>query len=190
MSEKITNPDPLDLSSIRISQDFGAHLGVKKLLTRIPVRKPTKQEFVRVHRNPDYRLDTMVLELKSENETYIVTPDMHEELISDIVPVRLMTTITRQGVVLLWPCKLPGSDGRTNPWHETALEAAEMAQERWIKVSANMHLGGYETHAALGELPEPEWPKEDLQGLVRVAFRDRVISSPDHPVVSMLLGRS
>lgn len=189
-TDKVAVADPFDLESLRLSQDFGAQLGVKKLLTMVPVRKPTKQEFVRVHPAPDYRLDTMVLELKSENETYLVAPDMQQELFSDIMPVRLFTTISRQGVVTLWPCKLPGSDGRTNPWHETALEAAGLAQDRWVKVSANMHLGGYETYVAGGALPDPEWPELTLQELVRIAFRDRLIDRPDHPVVAQLLGRA
>jgi hypothetical protein len=189
-TEKIAAADPFDLESLRLSQDFGTQLGVKKLLTRVPVRKPTKQEFVRVHPSPAYRLETMVLELKSENETYLVPPDMQQELLSDIVPVRLFTAITRQGVVILWPCKLPGIDGRTNPWHQTALEAASLAQESWVKVVANMHLGGYETYVAEGTLPDPEWPDLTLQELLRIAFRDRLIDRPDHPVVAQLLGRA
>ena len=39
----------------------------------------------------------------------------------------LYTTITRQGVVSLWPIRLPLPDGRYNEWHRSAAEAAELA---------------------------------------------------------------
>lgn len=188
-STKMPAPDPFNPESLRLSQDFSAQTGVDKLIARVPVRKPGKQEFVRVHTATKYSIDTMFLELKSENETYLFAPGIHAELFSGTVPVRLFTTMTRQDVILLWPCKLPRSDDRTNPWHQTALEAAAMAQDRWVKVVANMHLGGYETFAAKGDLPEPEWPDLSLQELIRIAFKDRLIDSVDHPVVGQFLGR-
>ena len=56
--------DPFDLASLRLSQDFASAVGVKKLVTTIPVKKPSKEWFVRTHPDPDYRLQTAVLELK------------------------------------------------------------------------------------------------------------------------------
>src|SRR4051812_31325852 len=35
--------DPFDLSSLRLSQDFASAVGVKKLVTTIPVKKPSKE---------------------------------------------------------------------------------------------------------------------------------------------------
>ena len=42
-------PDPFDLQSLALSQDFNGKLALKKLLRTIPVRKPNPQDFVRVH---------------------------------------------------------------------------------------------------------------------------------------------
>ena len=61
--------DPFDLASLRLSQDFASAVGVKKLVTTIPVKKPSKEWFVRTHPDPDYRLQTAVLELKEDRET-------------------------------------------------------------------------------------------------------------------------
>lgn len=73
--------DPFaDLSKLRLSQDFAATVGVKKLLTTVPVRKPNGQEFVRVHPGEEYRLQTAVLELKVERETYLVASELWAEL--------------------------------------------------------------------------------------------------------------
>ena len=45
--------DPFeDLASIRLGQDFDAELGVKRLITRVMVRRPDRQEWVRVRPRP------------------------------------------------------------------------------------------------------------------------------------------
>ena len=47
-----TQLDPFDPANLRLSQSFTETVGVKKLLTTVPVRKPSPQDFVRVHRGP------------------------------------------------------------------------------------------------------------------------------------------
>src|SRR5262245_31357766 len=58
--------DPFDPSSLRLTQNFAASIGVQRLLTTVPVRKPSKEWFVRAHPREDYRLQTAVLELKED----------------------------------------------------------------------------------------------------------------------------
>src|SRR5436305_101953 len=41
--------DPFDLDSLRLSQDFASAVGVKQLITTVPVRKPSKEWFVRTY---------------------------------------------------------------------------------------------------------------------------------------------
>jgi len=48
-------PNPFDPDSLRITGDVNS-VGAEKLLVRLPVRKPTKQEFFRVRVDADYRL--------------------------------------------------------------------------------------------------------------------------------------
>ena len=105
------------------------------------------------------------------------------------MPTALFTSITRQGVIFLWPVRLPGPDGRDNPWSRSALDAAERARERWIRVASNMSLGAYEVFQATADIPDPQWPEEGgLQGLLAIAFRDRFITTPDHPIIQRLRG--
>ena len=121
-----------DLKRLRLSQDFPSQVGKKAILT-VPVRKPDRQWFIRVHPEPTWRLETAVLELKEERETYIVDPDMWPELPGELVPKVLFTAINRQGVVFLWPVRLPGEDGRGNAWHRSALQAADLAMTGWVR---------------------------------------------------------
>ena len=189
-SEQASGDTSFDPSRLRLSQNFAESVGVKKALLTVPVRKPGRQDFVRVHPDESYRLETAVLELKEERETYLVDPDIWHELPGEIVPKVLFTTINRQGVLTLWPIRLPGEDGRHDEWNRSALEAAEIAQKRWLRVAANMGLGAYEVYEAVGELPEPEWPDVDFQEILRIGFRDRFITSVDHPVVRRLRGET
>ena len=100
----------------------------------------------------------------------------------------LFTAINRQGVIFLWPVRLPGEDGRGNAWNSSALEAANLATKGWVRIAANMSLGAYEVFQATAELPEPEWPDKDFQSLLEIAFKDHYVRALDHPVVQRLRG--
>jgi hypothetical protein len=181
--------DPFaDLDNLRLRQDFAQTVGVKKLLTTVPVRKPHGQDFVRVRPDPAYRESFPAIDLKSERELYVVTADMHAELGIECVPVRLFTAINRQGVVFLWPVRLPAADGKTNEWWRSAAEAAEMAMTQWVRMKANMDLGAYEISVATGTLKDPSWPDLSFNELLRIAFRGCIIDNVDHPVVKRLRG--
>ena len=181
--------DPFaDLSKLRLSQAFTESVGTKKLLTTVPVRKPGKQEFVRVHPHAEYRGPFAVIEIKDDREFYLLMPDIAAALPEEFRSMMLYTTINRQHTVALWPVQLPDSDGRALEWHRSAHEAASRAVQAWIRIVPNMNLGGYDLHEAIGKIPEPEWPQHSFQDLLRIAFRERIIDSFDHPVLKRLRG--
>ena len=98
-----------------------------------------------MHPEMAYRLTpAAIIELKEDRDVYLVTPDMANELPGEFTAAALYTTITRQGVLHLWPVKLPNPDGRHNDWHRSAAEAAELAMRKWMRITANMSLGAYE----------------------------------------------
>ena len=181
-------PDPFDLSNLRLSQSFTETAGVKKLLTTVPVRKPSPQEFVRVHPDPQMRGNFPLVELKDEREEYVIAGPLVAELVGEFVSKTLYTAISRQGVVSLWPVRLPDPDGREMEWHRSAREAAEMAMSRWVRIKSNRALGAYEIFEAQGCIAEPVWPDLNFQEIIRIAFRDRLITSLDHPVIKRLRG--
>jgi hypothetical protein len=178
-----------DLKSLRLPTNYGTALGVKKLLTNVLVGRPKKSQFFRTHRSDDMTFPAMILENKDSRETYLVAPEV-AQVISELVrPVMLHAAIDRQNNVFLIPVPLPGEDGTRNPWHKSLAEAVEHAQSKWIRVTANINIGGYDVYEAKGELPEPEWPAHDIEELVKVAFRGKIIESLDHPIIQSLLGR-
>src|SRR5262245_37414693 len=186
--EEAAAPDPFDLNTLRLDQSFVEAAGVKKLLTTVPVRRPHSQDFVRVRADPDYRAALALIELKDDRETYLLTPDIARQLPGEFVMATLYTAINRQGVVHLWPVKLPPPDGRIVEWHRSAAEAAELGMRRWVRMKANMTLGAYEIFEAQGVIPDPEWPTLPFNELLRIAFRDRYVGSLDHAVIKRLRG--
>jgi hypothetical protein len=176
------------LENLRLDQNFIETAGVKRLLTTVPVRRPSPQEYVRVHPHPDFRANVALLELKDDREIYLLTPAMAKELPGEFFMATLYTTINRQGVLSLWPVRLPAPDGRQLEWHRSAAQAAERAMKEWIRIRANMSLGAYEIDSAGVTHSDPEWPPYTLQDLIPIAFKDRLVNRIDHPVVQRLRG--
>ena len=158
-----------DFNALRLSQAYEQTAGVEKLLTTVPVRKPTKTEFVRVH--PEMQFDTMLLDLKEDRESYLVSPNLLADVSGIAAPVSLRLAINRAGVLFLWPLRLPGEDGRSNVWRQSAWEAAGLAIRRWISVRANMSLGAYNIYQGAETLSEPRWPDKSMEDILNVAHR-------------------
>jgi hypothetical protein len=190
VTNQLAAPDPFDPASLRLDQSFVETSGVKKLLTTVPVRKPNNQDFVRVHPSEEYRLTAAVIELKDDREVYLVLPQIAHQLAGECSPVILYTAINRQGVVFLWPVKLPAPDGKLNEWHRSAGEAAERAITCWLRVKADMALGAYAMFEASSAIPDPIWPEATFKDLLKIGFRDRLVNGLDHPVIKRLRGES
>jgi DNA-binding protein HU-beta len=69
----VEDVDPFDPAVLRVVSDFEA-VAVKRVIVSVPVRKPKRQEFVRVHPDERYRLEVAVVELQDGRETYLVVP--------------------------------------------------------------------------------------------------------------------
>jgi hypothetical protein len=182
--------DPFDLESLRISPDYLKTGGAKKLLNHIPIRRPNKQDFIRVHPGPEYRFSPAALIVSDEEgETFLVTSQYFPQLEEAFQSLfTLYLTVNRQKVLTFWPIKLPGPDGRINTWHLTAHEVAQAAMKTWVRVTPNRSLRGYEAFEAETRLPEPEWPQLPLSELLEIAFKGRIIANEEHPVIKRLRG--
>ena len=92
--ENKKKPTTADFSRFRLSQNFGSVSGVRKKLTTVPVRKPLKTQFVRVH--PANKMDTILLKYGDNGEDlYLIDPDVMQEVEDLAKPYRLMEAIDR-----------------------------------------------------------------------------------------------
>jgi len=160
------------------------------MLVHLPVKRPDRQHFVRTH--PTILLETLVVELKEQRETYLIAPAIRAEISEEAAAKVLRLAITRQGMLFLWPIKLPDADGRHDTWNASALVAAQEAEKHWVCVKANRHAGAYDVQVATASIPEPRWEEaldgKTLPDLLRIAFKGRYIDTIDHPVIAQLRG--
>jgi len=152
------------------------------------VRKPNRQEFIRVRSGEQWHYQTYVLTLKEERETYLIDRELWPILPGEITPIILSTTMSRQGTLFLWPIRLPDGDGRHDHWSKSAIKAVEIAESRWVRIAANMSLGAYEIYEAQGDIPEPVWPELSLEDILRIAFHDMFIRDLNHQAIRRLRG--
>lgn len=183
--------DPFDPSKLTLKQDFATAAGVKKIVTMVPVRKPNKFEWVWVHSDPAYQLTTAALVYKEDREeVFLVEPRLWPLLGGELRPIALFTTMNRQGVLSLWPVKLPGPDGRHDSWNASALDAVGRAKAQWTRVVADMSLGGYNLFVAGADLEPPQWPELSFKEILGLAFRGHYIDNADHLVIKKLRGEA
>lgn len=191
-SNVIQNDDPFspeNLAKLRVDQSFQS-VSVKQVLTVVAVRKPSKQEFVRVHPDKSQRFTTATFKDSETGEVYLVAPNLHSELGEHVTPTLLVPTISRSSpsVPFLWPLSIPDSQ-RPLRWHESALEAAKLAESSWVRMSADMPSGSYLSYLATGEISEPDWSEfPPINEILKLAFRDRFIRDPQHPICARLRG--
>jgi hypothetical protein len=182
-----TSNDEDVFAAFRLDQSMVDNVvGVTKMLHTVPMKKPAKTEFFRVH--PDHYFDAYTIELKDVREFYLATPQVALQLAEFVEPCRLRYCISKQNNVFIWPMKLPKDDRRRDNWRQSALEAAQLAESKWVRISADMALGAYQCFAAVADLGDPKWPQEGWKKVMEIGLRGLLISSMDHDIVQRLVG--
>jgi hypothetical protein len=176
----------LDLEGLRLSQNFGLAAKVKKVVAVVPIRKPSPQEFFRVHPGSDHRALVAMIELKDDRAIYVVKPELVADIVREVTVRLLVLAINTAGVVFLWPLRQPREDGRFDDWGSSAIAAAENAEQQWTRMTSTT--GSYQVEVAQGNLAEPKWPDLTFAETVKIAFKGKVIDSLDHPVLRRLRG--
>ena len=179
----IENADPYDTASLALGNDDTAQ-AAKRELTTVPVQRPHRDAFIRVHPDPAYRLETKVIEL--DGNLFLVARPLWPQLEDETQTRCLFLYVTTSGAVGLWPARL----STENIWNESALQGAKLAMEKWVRIKSNREAGCYDVFSAAGDLSEPEWPDKTLAEILRLAFGDRLIDSMEHHAVRRLMGLS
>jgi hypothetical protein len=188
----LKKPDPFDLDAIRESQDFGAHLGVRRTLKCI-VQKPKNEWWIQVHPDDEFSIISRVVDLKDEREMYWVARDLWDDLAGEPTFQRkAFFTYTckhtyRRGDCFLWPVKPPDESGKVDSWNESAMDYARQ-RGIWQRISSNTDMGCYDQYLTSAPWEVPTWPEVTFDQLVRAAFKGRVIETLDHPVIRNLRG--
>lgn len=183
-----------NLDSLRLGQDFEAALGAAQPILRVPVRKPSKESFVRVHPDADFRFPATLIVLREEGEHYLVAPALREALADEPTcgDYTLFTVISRPAnQISLWPVRLRGSDGRLDSWSQSAQDiAAGVATTHWTRVVPQRAGSTYIAQVATASAVwgDPKWPALTFNKLLELAFKDRTITDWEHPILRRLRG--
>jgi hypothetical protein len=189
--------DVFDFEAIRIPPNFEREAGVRKQLTMVRVRKPRRQEWVRVHPDPAYHAKVATIVLKedenSKEEIYLVAPRVAEDMADEITLTTLYLAMNRQGDVFIWPCRDPTPELRRGDTAATSrLEAIEAAMTRYVRVQWKSPAYEISFRDASIVETEPVWPDKPFSELIKLAFF-RVglyIDDPNHQVIKILQGRN
>lgn len=176
------------MSELALPQDFDAAIGLETHVHTVPVKKPSKLTYIRVHPSPEYRMAIAIL-IDEIGETYAVHPKVLASVADEVKPTMLYTAVDEVGNAFLLPVGLPGSDGRTNAWWQSAHAGAAQAQTEWVRIVADKLAGFYKTKPSKVDKGAPKWPEMTFEELLNMAFNDgRLIDTLDHPVIRRLNG--
>ena len=91
-------PDPFDLQSLAIPQDYLKGTNVRPLLKTVRICRPNAQTFFRVHPDPVNRLGVLCVDLVEDRELYLVRPEIAPHLSP---PVEIVESLVLEGVLAL-----------------------------------------------------------------------------------------
>jgi hypothetical protein len=159
---------------------------VRKQQTVIPVRKPSKKQFVRAHHSAEYRADGMpTITDEATGEVYLLSAefDLPADIENKVDMLNLAAAMTADGSVFLWFYK-----NSTNSWSQSARIAISEASRRWVRVTPDMSSNGYLLEFPMVDPPQPSWPPMTFTQILETAFGERYIDSLNHPLIKKLRG--
>jgi hypothetical protein len=84
---------------------------------------------------------------------------------------------------------MPDSDGKIHDAHYTARQRAYQGTKTWTRIQwTKSHYSVFPWANANLLIPEPEWPTTPMRELMKVAFSNYLIDSPEHLIVKRLEG--
>ena len=181
----------IDLERVRAKSNQLFDLGIATEYTVIPIRNPKPDEFFRCMPEENYSMDTNILSLKTDNEWYLIDPDiLHQiQLESQLKVMTLYVCVTMNSTPFITCIPQPNELGQINSWHESGHRTMEEAKQFWVRRQADRSNGGYIiTKAMNAKLPDPKWPEMTLSEIVDRAFDKFYIDNMDHPVLQRLRG--
>lgn len=181
----------IDLERVRARSDRSIDLGVTTEYTVIPIRNPKPDEFFRCMSDQEYSMDSYILSLKTENEWYLIDPEILPEiqLESQLRVMSLYVCVTMNSTPFVTCIPQPDEMGKINSWHESGHRTMEEAKQYWVRRQADKANGGYViTKAMNAKLPDPKWPTMTLGEIIDRAFDKFYINDVQHPVLQRLRG--
>lgn len=186
--------DEIDPAAIALPGDAINKGAVRQIFNDVPVARPGNSDWVFVFTDPNYRATCALYEPKKSASTSRPRPHLMMPAVvaamefgRGIRRVEIFTYCDRHGNLGLWPIGFT-TDDRENGWLDTARDAAVNHAGKWINVSSDLVTSSYRLAEPVEQLAPPQPPALPLSKLLGIAFKGRVITSIEHPLMRELRG--
>ena len=163
----------------------------RSVLTNVfVVKHPANSKHFRVHPDKEMTLNATVIFDDSQN-CYYVTPGMrsHPKLNKRLRYVTLyLAVLWPEQQPVIWPVPVAREDGKYLAVWRSYRKAAELAKENWVQMTWDDSKRDFSVEDAERIPHQPQWPKENMSALLKIAFEGYVIDNENHPYVHILRG--
>ena len=189
-TEKTEPEEKTELSGFNLSEFKASGIDPtaqsKKLITTIPVGKPKKQNFFRVH--PSLEYPVYIRDWEDDGTSYLVHPRIAPKITNQVKLKIVYVSVYATGSPFLLAVPQPDMEGKWNNWHQSLSEAVDVAKKKWIRLEPDKIAQGYNIIYAAGSFGEPEWPNMTIDQYIETAFKSRQIIDENHPKIKELKG--
>ena len=196
MSEKV-DMAALIRDARKSPEDVASLMGSRREEVTLPIMKPLRKG-VYWHARPGeewhYTQHSMLFLPSDRNagrDSFMLIAKHLEGFVASKLQIKsvarvfgLVLVVDTFGTPGFWALNLQDSSS----WGTSAREIADKLTQGWGMVIAEA--GRYVMMSPLGELDPPKWPEGSPDDLLKIAFKDRVITTEDHPEFLKLLGKS
>lgn len=143
----------------------------------IPVQLPYHGSF---KVNPEQQDSPLLYILYKNNKWWLIHPEIAETFqIPKLCTAKLYEAMYDDGTILLIPVTEPSNTPESIRWHDSLLDAIELAKKRWVSMESDRNAGQYKSKKANPEDPViPEW-SDNLGHLLEKAFKHRTIDTEE-----------
>ena len=184
-----------DLARFKSSRPPGS-VGVVALVTALPVHKISEaKDFVRVADESLWTPELCFVNVPVKGQRAHTLHLIDEEIALTFIPngdiQRFKLALAAKPYDEFFLVVVP-SQNLDNTWNKSNLEAIEIAQKEWVRVTS-LKLEGNERYQItrakdVDAFPEPKWPKQTTAELVQAAFQGRTIESDQDDALKRLTG--
>lgn len=195
----IPKPSPDDDSLEKFRSKRSPNIqGVETLLTALPHHSISQaKDYVRLH--PDEAkywsselcFVSVPIKGSARDALHLIIEDLSMEYLPSAKVQRFRLALASKPFDKFFLCHVP-TRNLDNSWNGSNVQACEQAKTRWTQATSRKEEGveDYMIEFArdVDAFPEPSWPKQTLNQLILVTFRDRMIDRKDHPGLLRLIG--
>jgi hypothetical protein len=193
----IPKPGEFSLDKFR-SKHPATIAGVETLLTALPHHKISEaKDFVRLHPDgekywsPELCFVNVPIKGMKRETMHLIEESIAMRHLPDARILRFKLALATKPNDVFFLCHVP-TRNLDNSWNETNVQACEQAKTLWT-IASSRKAEGVETYKVdyakhQDAFPDPGWPIQTLEGIIRATFTGRAIDRDDHPALLRLIG--